>query len=162
MFCRPAHVFRSALAALLLFVAAAGAATAAEFATEPLSIRAADGSVKQFTVELAVTSEQRAQGLMFREDMAADRGMLFDFGGSRRVAMWMKNTYLPLDMVFIRADGTIARVAADRLPLSENIIDSGEPVHFVLELNGGAAARLAIAAGDKVESATIAAAATKP
>jgi uncharacterized membrane protein (UPF0127 family) len=99
---------------------------------------------------------------MYREEMAPDRGMLFDFGTERRAAMWMKNTYLALDMLFIRADGTVARIAADALPLSELIIDSREPVRFVLELNAGTVARLGIAAGDRLESATVAAAAAKP
>jgi uncharacterized protein len=152
----------SALVALLLFVLASAPALSATFATESLTIRKADGTVAAFTVELATSADQRAQGLMNRKEMAADHGMLFDFGLTRRVAMWMKNTYLPLDMLFIRKDGTISRVAADTVPQSEAIIDSREPVHFVLELNAGTAAKLRIAPGDSVESATIAAAASKP
>jgi uncharacterized membrane protein (UPF0127 family) len=152
----------SALVALFLFGLVAGSAFSATFSTEALTIRRFDGTTAVFTVELALSADQRAQGLMNRKAMADDRGMLFDFGLSRRVAMWMKNTYLPLDMLFIRADGTITRVASDTVPLSEAIIDSGEPVHFVLELNAGTAAKLGIAFGDKVESATIAAAAAKP
>jgi uncharacterized protein len=152
----------SALVALLLFLLGASLAFSATFGTEPLSIRKADGSSHAFTVEVAIEPDQRAEGLMNRKEMAADRGMLFDFGTTRRVAMWMKNTYLPLDMLFIRRDGTIARIAADATPLSEAIIDSRGEVRFVLELNGGTAARLGIVAGDRVESATIAAAAAKP
>jgi uncharacterized protein len=152
----------SALVALLLFVVAAAVAFSATFATEPLTIRKADGTTVAFTVEVAISAEQRAQGLMNRREMAADRGMLFDFGLTRRVAMWMKNTYLPLDMLFIRKDGTISRVRANTVPQSEAIIDSGEPVHFVLELNAGTAAKLGIDLGDSVESATINAAAAKP
>ena len=153
---------RSALAALLSLLLLATAAHAQIFETEALAIRKADGSVHAFTVELALTPDQRARGLMERDQMAADRGMLFDFGLSRRVAMWMKNTYLPLDMLFIREDGTIARIAADTLPLSEEIIDSPEPVRFVLELNGGTAARLGVVSGDRVESPRIAATGAKP
>ena len=152
----------SALVALLLFVLASALAFSATFSSEPLTIRKADGTTAAFTVELAISADQRAQGLMNRKEMAADHGMLFDFGLTRRVAMWMKNTYLPLDMLFIRKDGTISRVAADTVPQSEAIIDSREPVHFVLELNAGTAAKLGIAAGDRVESATITAAAAKP
>jgi uncharacterized membrane protein (UPF0127 family) len=152
----------SALVALLLFVLASALALSATFTTEELTIRKADGTTAAFTVELAVSADQRAQGLMNRKEMAADHGMLFDFGLTRRVAMWMKNTYLPLDMLFIAEDGTISRIAADTVPQSEAIIDSREPVHFVLELNAGTAARLGIASGDKVESATIAAVAAKP
>ena len=85
--------------------------------------------------------------------MAADHAMLFDFWRFFPVTMWMKNTYLPLDMVFIRADGTIARVAADTEPLSTAIISSGEPVLGVLELNAGTAAKLGIRPGDRVEHA---------
>jgi uncharacterized protein len=152
----------SALVALLLFFLAAAPAFSATFSTERLTIRRADGATHAFTVELAISADQRAQGLMDRREMAGDHGMLFDFGLTRRVAMWMKNTYLPLDMIFIRKDGTIARIAADTAPQSEAIIDSREPVHFVLELNAGSAAKLGIAPGDKVESETISAAAAKP
>jgi uncharacterized membrane protein (UPF0127 family) len=88
---------------------------------------------------------------MFRRSMAPDRGMLFDFEQVAPVAMWMKNTYLPLDMLFIRADGTVARIAADTEPLSTKVIPSGEPVLAVLELNAGTTARLGIRAGDRVE-----------
>lgn len=152
----------SALVALLLFVLASALAFSETFSTEPLTIRKADGTSAAFTVELAISADQRARGLMNRKEMAAERGMLFDFGLTRRVAMWMKNTYLPLDMLFIREDGTISRIAADTEPQSEAIIDSREPVHFVLELNAGTSARLGIAPGDRVESATIAAVAAKP
>ncbi len=88
----------------------------------------------------------RARGLMFRRSMAADHGMLFDFERVEPVAMWMKNTYLPLDMLFLRADGTVARIAADTEPLSTRTIPSGEPVLGVLELNAGTAARLGLRA----------------
>jgi len=77
--------------------------------------------------------------------------MLFDFQASGPVAMWMKNTYLPLDMLFIRADGSIAKIAADTEPLSTKVIPSNEPVLSVLELNAGTAARLKLHAGDRVE-----------
>ena len=156
-------VFRpGALVALVLFMLSAVLALSATFETEPLTIRTAAGDSRAFVVELAITSEQRALGLMNRKDMADDRGMLFDFGMTRRVAMWMKNTYLPLDMLFIRKDGTIAHIAADTVPQSEAIIDSREEVHFVLELNAGTAKRLGVAPGDRVESPTIAAVAAKP
>ena len=149
---------RGALLSLLLFLLVPVLAFSATFAKEPLTIRKADGTaVHAFTVELAAEPNQRAQGLMNRDEMGADAGMLFDFGESRHVYMWMKNTYLPLDMLFIRKDGSIARIAADTVPLSEAIIDSREPVHFVLELNAGTAARLGIASGDIVESSAIAA-----
>ena len=93
----------------------------------------------------------RSRGLMFRRSMAPDHGMLFDFERDEPVTMWMKNTYLPLDMVFIRPDGTISRIAADTEPLSTTIIPSGSPVVAVLELNAGTAAKLGIKAGDRIE-----------
>ena len=92
---------------------------------------------------------------MNRRHMARDHGMLFDFGVTRRVMMWMKNTYLPLDMLFIAKDGKIETIRENAVPLSEAIIDSRVPIAFVLELNGGTVNRLAIAPGDIVDSARI-------
>ncbi|RDJ21521.1 DUF192 domain-containing protein [Bosea caraganae] len=109
------------------------------------------GQRHAFQVEVMRTPDQRARGLMYRNYMPADRGMLFDFGGSEPVAMWMQNTYIPLDMLFIRTDGTVARIAENAEPLSTRTIPSGEPVLSVLELNGGIAAKLGIKPGDKVE-----------
>ncbi len=117
---------------------------------EPLTIASRSGR-HAFQVEVMRDDAGRAQGLMFRRTMAPDRGMLFDFERMEPVTMWMKNTYLPLDMLFIRADGTVARIAADTEPLSTRTIASGEPVLGVLELNAGTAARLGIHPGDKVE-----------
>jgi uncharacterized membrane protein (UPF0127 family) len=127
----------------------AGAAFAQ--ALEPLAIVLQGGQRQGFQVEVARNDADRAQGLMFRRSMPADRGMLFDFGRVAPVAMWMQNTYLSLDMLFIRPDGTIARIAADTEPLSTRTIPSGEPILAVLELNAGTAARLGIRAGDRVE-----------
>jgi len=140
---RPAF---SALGFLVLF---AGAVCAQAF--ETLSITTQGGQRQIFRVEVARNDADRAQGLMFRRSMPADQGMLFDFGRVEPVSMWMQNTYLPLDMLFIRADGTIARIAANTEPLSTRTISSGEPVLSVLELNAGTAARLGIKAGDRVE-----------
>jgi uncharacterized membrane protein (UPF0127 family) len=120
--------------------------------TEPLGI-ATKGGRRAFKVEVMRNDADRARGLMFRKAMAADRGMLFDFEAVQPVNMWMKNTYLPLDMVFIRPDGTVARVAADTEPLSTKVIPSGEPVLAVLELNAGTAEKLGIRPGDRVEHA---------
>ena len=153
---------KSALAALFLFVLASAMAFSATFETESLVIHTKAGKQLTFTVELAIAADQRQQGLMNRDEMAADRGMLFDFGETRRVYMWMKNTYLPLDMLFIGPDGKIVLVKADTMPLSEEIIDSHDPVRFVLELNAGTAQKLGITAGDKIESSQIAASAKKP
>ena len=156
-------VFRSAskllLAAGLVALAAAtqplpvqaqDAAPAVQAATEPLAIVAKNGR-HAFQVEVMRTDAQRAKGLMDRRSMAADHAMLFDFERPAPATMWMKNTYLSLDMVFIRSDGSIARIAADTEPLSTKVISSGEPVLAVLELNAGTAAKLGIRAGDRVE-----------
>jgi len=153
---------KSALAALFLFALASAMAFSASFETESLLIRTQAGKEFPFTVELAIAADQRQQGLMNRDEMAADRGMLFDFGETRRVYMWMKNTYLPLDMLFIGPDGRVALIKADTMPLSEEIIDSHDPVRFVLELNAGTAQKLGIAAGDVIESKQITASAKKP
>jgi uncharacterized membrane protein (UPF0127 family) len=133
----------------LLAIAWTAAATAQEL--ERLSIATKAGDRRVFQVEVARTPDRRAQGLMYRRSMPEDHGMLFDFERVEPVSMWMQNTYLPLDMLFIRPDGTIARIAANTEPLSTRTIPSGEPVLAVLELNAGAAARLGIRPGDKVE-----------
>ncbi len=117
---------------------------------EPLTIVSGTGRYA-FQVEVARNDADRAQGLMYRRYLAPDRGMLFDFGRVQPISMWMQNTYIPLDMIFIRPDGTIARIAENAEPLSTRTIPSGEPVLAVLELNGGTAARLGIKAGDRVE-----------
>lgn len=103
-----------------------------------------------FRIELAVNDRDRARGLMFRKELADDRGMLFDFGVDRPVAMWMKNTYIPLDMLFIRSDGTIADIARNTVPLSEAVIEAREPVRYVLEVAAGTAARISAAPGNRV------------
>lgn len=139
---------RLLFAALLLCFAGASACYAQAF--EALSV-VSGGQKQSFRVEVARNDADRSQGLMFRRSMPADQGMLFDFGRVEPVAMWMQNTYLPLDMLFIRPDGTIARIAANTEPLSTRTIPSGEPVLAVLELNAGTAARLGIKAGDRVE-----------
>ena len=110
-----------------------------------------DGKRHAFQVEVMRTPQQRARGLMHRQFMPADRGMLFDFERTEPVAMWMQNTFISLDMLFIRADGTIARIAERAEPLSTRTIPSGEPVLSVLEINGGVSRQLGIKPGDKVE-----------
>ncbi|MBJ6126116.1 DUF192 domain-containing protein [Microvirga sp. BT325] len=141
--------FRPVLPALGFVVLLAGAVYAQ--ALETLSIATQGGQKQSFKVEVARNDADRAQGLMFRRSMPADQGMLFDFGRVEPVSMWMQNTYLSLDMLFIRPDGTIARIAANTEPLSTRTIPSGEPVLAVLELNAGTAAKLGIKLGDRVE-----------
>lgn len=125
------------------------------FSSEPLVIETAQGNKHNFTAELALTAGQRQQGLMHRETMAADAGMLFDFGIERDVTMWMRNTILPLDMLFINPDGTIHHIHQNAVPYSESIISSGGPIRFVLELNAGTVAKLGIKVGDHVTSRRI-------
>jgi len=106
----------------------------------------------EFNVELAKSPQQRSQGLMYRREMAAAAGMLFDFGvRPNRASMWMKNTFIPLDMLFIKPDGRIESIAERTVPHSLEAISSRGPVRYVLELNAGTASRLGIAPGDRVE-----------
>lgn len=111
--------------------------------TVPLTIKAA-GKTHRLTVEVARTADQQATGMMFRESIADDRGMLFPFERPKPASFWMRNTLIPLDLVFVRLDGTVARVAANAVPLSLAAIESGEPVIAVLEIGGGRAAALGI------------------
>jgi uncharacterized membrane protein (UPF0127 family) len=104
----------------------------------------------RFTIELATTPEQQQHGLMFRSRLAPDAGMLFLYGTDRPHSFWVKNTLIPLDILFVKADGVIARIAANTKPLSEEQIPSGEPVRAVLEIPGGRATQLSVAVGDKV------------
>jgi uncharacterized protein len=137
---------RFSLAWLALLCSAAALAQT----LEPLTIVGGNGR-HAFQVEVARNDAERAQGLMYRRSLAPDRGMLFDFARVQPISMWMQNTYIPLDMIFIRADGTIARIAENAEPLSTRTIPSGEPVLAVLEVPGGTAARLGLRPGDRVE-----------
>lgn len=104
-----------------------------------------------FRVEIASTPAERERGLMFRRELAADAGMLFDFQRPQPVSFWMKNTLIPLDMLFVAADGRIVNIAERAVPGSLRPISSAEPVRAVLEVNGGTAHRLGIAPGDRLE-----------
>jgi uncharacterized membrane protein (UPF0127 family) len=118
-------------------------------ALEPLDFVTTSGT-HHFSVEVMRTDAQRERGLMFRRFMPPDRGMLFDFKEEQPVMMWMKNTYLPLDMVFISRSGIVKSIAENTEPMSERIIPSGGPVYAVLELNAGTAARINLKPGDRV------------
>lgn len=104
-----------------------------------------------FTVEVVDTPESRAEGLMFRQSLAADAGMLFDFKESRPVSFWMMNTFIPLDMIFIREDGTVANVHVNAVPHDPTSIPSDGPVKFVLEIPGGRSVEIGLKAGDRIE-----------
>ena len=106
--------------------------------------------VHVFAVEVAVTNEERARGLMYRKELPEGRGMLFDFTPDQEVSMWMQNTYISLDMIFIQADGRILRIAENTKPLSEAIISSNGRVRGVLEVVAGTAKKFGIAPGDRV------------
>lgn len=123
--------------------------SASAHGTVPLKIEAS-GKVHNFRVEVARTEAQQERGLMFRPRLGPDEGMIFPMTPPRVASFWMKNTIIPLDMIFIRADGSIARIAADTVPYSLDPVTSGEPVAAVLEIAGGRAAQLGIAEDDKV------------
>jgi len=106
----------------------------------------------RFEVEIAATDRQRSMGLMFREEMPADHGMLFLFEGEGQRYFWMKNTPLTLDIIYIGATGKIVSIAADTEPFSLDTIPSNGPAKYVLEVNAGIAKELGIAAGDRGES----------
>jgi uncharacterized membrane protein (UPF0127 family) len=116
----------------------------------PLTVTSANGRTHRFIVEVARTPEQQANGLMNRQSLAPDRGMIFPYDQPRPASFWMKNTLIPLDMIFVRSDGTIARIAAETVPLSLEPVPSLEPVAAVLEIAGGRAAELGIQPGDRV------------
>ena len=155
----------AAMAAVLLAVAALGLAVvmwdggappasggdSEEFPRAELVIATVAGDELRFDVEVARTSAQRAQGLMFRTALAPDAGMLFIYDPPSEVSMWMRNTILSLDMLFIAADGRITRIAANTAPMSEAIIESRGPVGAVLELVAGSAKRLGIRRGDRID-----------
>jgi uncharacterized membrane protein (UPF0127 family) len=133
--------------ALVALPLVAAQASAAEKGTLEIATKS---GVRTFAVELAVTDEERAKGLMFRKEVPEGYGMLFDFKQEQPVSMWMKNTYVSLDMIFIKKDGRIARIADSTKVQSEDIISSGQPVRAVLEVVAGTAKKYGIAPGDKV------------
>lgn len=149
------HAFRGAFrlrlslvsALLLCLTAVAQPVRAADL--QPLEIATKNG-VRMFSVEMAVTDEQRAKGLMYRRELADGRGMLFDFTPEQTISMWMKNTYISLDMIFIGADGRVTRVAENAEPESTRIVSSGGPAKAVLEVIAGTARKYGIAPGDQV------------
>jgi uncharacterized membrane protein (UPF0127 family) len=142
---------RQAIALLALVLGMVVGLSAAARAAEVQNLEIVTRSgVKVFSVEIAKTQEERSRGLMFRKELPEGRGMLFDFSPQQDVSMWMKNTYVSLDMIFIQADGRILRIAENTEPMSERIISSGGPVTAVLEVVAGTARKDGIAAGDRV------------
>lgn len=145
------RAFFAATAALLFVFACSPGKDASGLPTAHIVIDTAHGPAA-FEVELATTVESQKKGLMFRTEMAADHGMLFDFGKEGYRSFWMKNTVLPLDMIFVRADGTISTIAENTTPYSEAPVLSSEPVRAVLEINGGQARVQGIAPGQKIHA----------
>ncbi|MGV8937076.1 MAG: DUF192 domain-containing protein [Allorhizobium sp.] len=144
-------ILRSALLALFLFLPTLAAAEEPiRFEAGRLRIDLPSGVSHLLDVELALSPAQRERGLMNRTELGPDDGMLFDFGQSREVMMWMKNTPLSLDMLFIDDTGLVTKIAANTKPFSENILSSGGPVKYVLEINGGRAEALKIEPGATV------------
>ncbi len=124
------------------------------FGKEKLVIITQSGR-QEFDVELALSDRQQAQGLMFRRFLPTNAGMLFDYRIPTRITMWMKNTFIPLDMIFIGTDGRITNIAQRTVPMSEATISSRGKVRAVLEVNSGTVARLGVQPGDKILSATL-------
>jgi uncharacterized protein len=137
----------AAASAVLVALCATPAVHAASI--QPLEIATRSG-VQVFSVEMATTEEEKTTGLMYRKELPDGKGMLFDFSPEQQISMWMKNTYVPLDMIFIRADGRILRIAENTEPLSTKIISSGGLAKGVLEVIAGTAQKYGIQPGDRV------------
>jgi uncharacterized membrane protein (UPF0127 family) len=137
----------AALFAIALLLFSSRASVAAD--VQSLEIVSKSG-VHVFSVEMATTEQERETGLMYRKELPEGRGMLFDFSPEQQVSMWMKNTFIPLDMIFIRSDGRILRIAENTEPQSEKIIPSGGLTKGVLEVIGGTAKKYGIEPGDQV------------
>jgi uncharacterized membrane protein (UPF0127 family) len=138
------------LAGLFICIAVIFAGAGSHAADRSVLEIASKTGVHSFSVEVVDNDADRAKGLMFRKSLPEGTGMLFDFKTEQDVAFWMKNTYLPLDMIFIRADGRILRIAENAEPMSTKQIPSGGPVLAVLEVIAGTARKLGIAPGDRV------------
>ena len=138
----------AALAAPVLAALAAVVAPGAH--AEPVCIEVRGDAVHRYEVELAATPSARARGLMFRTELAPRAGMLFDFGRDEVASMWMKNTFIPLDMIFVDRDGVVRRIARNVRPRSLDSVSSRVPVRAVLELNAGEGVRMGLAPGDRL------------
>ncbi|HWB49919.1 MAG TPA: DUF192 domain-containing protein [Stellaceae bacterium] len=144
-------LLRRHLLVFALLLAALPARALENFATSELTVQTASGPQK-FTIELALSDAQMEQGLMFRRSMPANAGMLFDFKHPTNVTMWMKNTVIPLDMLFLDERGRVIDIHERAVPYSTDMIASRLPARYVVELNGGTVARLGIKPGDQVTS----------
>jgi uncharacterized protein len=145
------HVRRLAAAVILVYCGIlGGAATPARaFGQDTIDIVTRSG-VHAFSVELATNDADRERGLMFRKELPEGHGMLFDFQTEQQVSFWMHNTYIPLDMIFIAADGRVVHIAENAKPMSDDLIPSVRPIRAVLEVIAGTVRKLGIASGDRV------------
>lgn len=146
------RIMRFLLMYLLFAAAPALVTTPGDAKFQPLTVDTAKG-VKTFQVEVVKEEKERTRGLMFRESMAKDHGMLFDFDPPTEIAFWMKNTFISLDIIFIDADGKIINIAEKTTPLSLAKLPSGGVIRGVLEINGGLSHKLGIKIGDRVHHA---------
>jgi uncharacterized protein len=144
---RGSRAWLAVAAVIILSAAVIGEVRAASFQTLEIATKS---GVQIFTVEMATTAEEKEVGLMNRKELADGKGMLFDFSPEQQISMWMKNTYISLDMIFIRADGRILRIAENTEPMSTKIISSGGLARGVLEVPAGTAQKYGIAPGDRV------------
>jgi uncharacterized membrane protein (UPF0127 family) len=145
----PGRLVMSLAAAFAVLATLCIAPAARAASVQPLEIATKSG-VHVFSVEMATTEEEKQNGLMWRKELPDGKGMLFDFSPEQQISMWMKNTYIPLDMIFIRADGRILRIAENTEPLSTKIISSGGLAKGVLEVIAGTAQKYGIQPGDRV------------
>ena len=140
--------FKYLILIVVLFLAACTNQNSATIITK-------NGKTHKFTIEIADTPELRAKGLMFVQNLAPNSGMLFDFKTEQQVAFWMQNTFIPLDIIFIAANGEIKNIHVNARPQDPTAIPSDGPVRFVLEIPGGRTLELGIAKGDKLEHSLV-------
>ena len=146
---------RRVLALFLVLLAGPALAQPVTFPKDMLTVETSAGARHRFNVELATSPQQIAQGLMYRRQMAPDAGMLFIFERPDPAVFWMKNTFIPLDMIFIGVDGRILNIAERTIPQSETPVPASGPTRAVLEVNGGTSARLGIKPGDRVRHSSL-------
>lgn len=153
--CRRATGICKILLIGLILITVTGLKAQAECRPDQVELRWPGGQAR-FSVELADDEAERARGLMYRETMPRSSGMLFAYEGPRRAQFWMKNTLIPLDMIFADQHGVVTRVHSNAIPQDTTVIDGGDGVQFVLEINGGLAKRLGIIAGAEMRHPKIA------
>ncbi len=146
---------RRVLALVFFLLAGPALAQLVTFPKDTLTVETASGSKHRFNIELATSPQQIAQGLMFRRQMASDAGMLFIFERPDPATFWMKNTFIPLDMIFIGVDGRIMNIAERTIPQSETPVPAAGPTRAVLEVVGGTASRLGLKPGDRVRHSSL-------